>query len=341
MEIEQFNSILSNVPQGSMGSKCPCQISDDPADLPKVKSYKGSIAGVRLDELCECGDSYIDEALKSESWSCPFCCDILCDRECFREHTYRNHSLARLELAVPQTSIGTHWCPLCRKTPFPNQESTITAGSLYDKIMETFQNITTNAQNINNVAVQNTVCFYCKKSKKKKLSIPCKLESLLFGGAIYSPEATIPPFLLIPTILLGDILKLEDIDGPAFLTILLQQQSFRESPTSSSYYAERHIENYTKSIWKTILNHNEEKSISLVGSKTLAHIRADIAIFDNGMKVTMLPFDLQRLIRSYTHIQHWYFESIISQIHKDALQYGPRVQALLSVIGPNILFNLT
>ncbi|AYV83698.1 MAG: hypothetical protein Hyperionvirus10_34 [Hyperionvirus sp.] len=91
---------------------------------------------------------------------------------------------------------------------------------------------------------------------------------------------------------------------------------------------------YAAYVWKTILNHKEEiKSISLPGSKILSSIRFDIALFDKGMEETRLPIVLQHLIRSYTTMRQWYFESIISRVQNDAIHYGESVRALLSIIG--------
>jgi len=375
-EIEQFRSILSKAVQLGTQSKCPCKIPE----IRAVSHYKERTDfrySVGINCFCHNGCNLVHVLLKKKSWSCPFCCAIVCDWECFQKHMSDNHlatgqelflrdlgeraSLSSMErdrlrfkkhlsdnflaiapkLAVPSTAIGGWWCPLCRKTSDLNRESTNSNISiLYSEIlmMMTYEE---KVKNIYTTAVKNNVCPNCEKYKEKKICIPTKLQSLFSSHSyhpyeFYSSEANIPPFLSFRPILLGEILLVEDAgdDYAPFLTILLQQQSFPQSRTA--FYdqeEESDILLYTKTVWKAILNHKGElKSITLPGSKTLVNIRGDIALFDNGMTETNLPSDLLGIIRAYTPMGHWYFESIISQIQNDAKRYGAAVKALLSMI---------
>ncbi|AYV83796.1 MAG: hypothetical protein Hyperionvirus11_69 [Hyperionvirus sp.] len=168
-EIEKFRSVLAKAPVPL--TKCPCKIPEDPNIVPKHKQHTDFRCGVELDIFCHCTTNLIRHSLKGESWSCPFCCAIVSDWACFLLHMKDNHLLAPPEFAVPPTSIGTHWCPLCRKTSLPGSTN-LTSAQLFSKIMETLKTLKKTAD-INNIAVQNIICADCDKfDAEKKIFLP-------------------------------------------------------------------------------------------------------------------------------------------------------------------------
>ncbi|AYV80875.1 MAG: hypothetical protein Harvfovirus9_5 [Harvfovirus sp.] len=192
---------------------------------------------------------------------------------------------------------------------------------------------------INNLTVKNSLCKNCIGFEKKKIILPVKYVRghIFVSSEFYPLEENIPQYILLPPVSLRDLLYLETYSSTdefsGLLTIFLTQKYIPGSYITSTDYEQLDMISYVQDLWNQIRNaRGEIKLTMLPGVKLLASIRADIAIYNNAMDSTRLPIVLQHLIRDYSHMQHWYFESMLSQIHNDAIRYGPSAFALLSAL---------
>ncbi|AYV80742.1 MAG: hypothetical protein Harvfovirus5_46 [Harvfovirus sp.] len=323
VEIEKFISLLPIV---KTNQKCQCKISEKAILVTPF-------CGIRVDSSCYCRTLIIGDSLKNKSWSCPFCCAIVCGLFCFTWHFEQNHLSGGYELAVPDAAMGGEWCPLCREISIPGSKSSEANAQLYEKMVihTIYRSFPTNLKDI----VKNTLCKNCIDWDKKKLDIPVSLKSHFAGREFYPIETKIPRFLLLRPILPEEIFSVEvDIDKHAgFLTDILKQQYF--SGYDSSPDLPLVMDLYASQVWRKILNSEADiKSISLPGAVFLANIRAEIALFDKAMEETKLLLVLQHIIRDYLGMQLWYFEAIMVKIQTDAIRFAPQVRVLLShVVG--------
>ncbi|AYV80747.1 MAG: hypothetical protein Harvfovirus5_51 [Harvfovirus sp.] len=339
-EIKQFQLLL---PKASVVARdCPCKIGGESAPLVTnaisagrrhPRGYTDFTLGVRTDLFCECAVRLIESSLKQISWSCPYCCAIVCDPFCFSQHFRENHSNVETELAIPQRAIGGHWCPLCRQISHDGAKSKQLEGTLlHSKITTGIKN--QQGFSIGECTVRNVICIDCDEWEEKKLEIPVSLREHFRGRDFYSVDAEIPRFVLLEPIKLQDLL-IEDFDMHAtFLICLIKQKYFPESITFVIDHEGRGINFYTTLVWRSILNQQKEiTATSIPGAALLASIRGEIALFDRGINETSLPPVLRTVIVNYMPMQLWYFESMMAKIQNDALRYGPSMRALLSVIG--------
>ncbi|AYV77899.1 MAG: hypothetical protein Edafosvirus2_78 [Edafosvirus sp.] len=318
---------------------------------------------------CCCGKHKIYDILYTNSYSCPFCYKIVCGGPaCFIKHVKNRHSPSSrvpsrpLQLAVPQQLLGGTWDPLCRQIVHNGSvengddewRGLLTVEQIYDNIIKRWKQ-KDGKEGMRIYPIKNQVCTSCAHWNAVEFTIPAPFRAKGHMTTIFPPHAYIPPFAAVlpididymgPLYLLDPVLGLEHARHVADL---LKRPYFGKVEESFMYTTNypRAIKTYIYEVWQTMLytarygvagrrwkTLEEVKATPIPGAMVLQAINDDIAVFNDGLKMTSLPPVLCSVIQEFMPWQLWNMQKILHRIHADVIEYAPKLAVLFSKIGP-------
>ncbi|AYV80437.1 MAG: hypothetical protein Harvfovirus1_62 [Harvfovirus sp.] len=302
------------------------------------EELKMAVHVISNEEKCVCNNP---EYLFQNSWSCPFCCKLICCSGCFKQHVKKAHSRQDVgfTIVVPQEALGGKWCALCREVLEQGEED-FTAGELWTLIMD--WNKKSKRKECTIYAVKNGLCENCSGwdfCEEKYSFLSRKFPKL------YPVGTWIPKYMTPKQISFDDLIQLDLDKHAAFISEVVQREYYEPTNEQLLYQPDKFghsgYEQYINKIWRQALydgyrlrSPEEIKSTPIYGGKLIEALRTNIQLYDSAMLNTPLPRDIYPLIQSYIDWQIWNFERLLSKIHHDLITYAPKLAILLTTIGP-------
>ncbi|AYV81508.1 MAG: hypothetical protein Harvfovirus38_2 [Harvfovirus sp.] len=360
-EIERLRALLPITKRskrtGDPISECLCP-KPETDSLPIIPLAKIEMR-IRVDNIC-CDRKKYMSIIRGESWSCPFCLDIICSVSCLIRHTKIMHiddgQWRGRSIVVDRALLGGEWCPLCshvfRKGELLSDTVNITSDQLLDMIQwEGGRRWMPEKIILERYTIKNKLCQRCSDwDEKKVLRIFYSLReaqstqtSMMTRKDLYPLDSYIPPNVMRDTLHLSELGSIQtydnDDENSQFFVDLLRQDMFEE--IKDSFLETTSI---VRNIWDTVLyigdgslrrlrTFEEVKATPIPGAKLLAKIRTEVALLDIALTQTNIIAPLRHIIREYLPWQLWNLERLLSMIHADVIRYAPSLASLLSVIG--------
>ncbi|AYV81776.1 MAG: hypothetical protein Harvfovirus60_9 [Harvfovirus sp.] len=369
IEIERLRSLLAKMTtsKGTIDPKSECL-------CPKPEIVTGPIPmerKIRIDNTC-CYKKTLMTTMREESWSCPFCRNIICDAACLFTHIKMMHVdlkwLGRSIIVDRALLGGGLWCPLCShvfhlgkvQTGFLDWRENITAEQLFT-LIEAARQILSEEIILEQYTIQNKLCQQCSEwDEKKLLRMPISLKALqskenttwMKRMDLYPLDTYVPPNVMQYPVYLSDLgaIQTYDDEHSQLYVDLLRQDHFEEIKDSflEANFSDTTIFNYMCTIWDTILysyvgslrrsrTFEEVKATPIPGEKVLAKIRTELVLLDNALTQTKIIAPLCQIIQEYLPWQLRNLERLLSRVHADVIRYAPSLASLISVIGPKKL----